>query len=143
MPVRKSTKPWKACRMSLKAHHPPRRRRRMARVQRHRERPATPRTENSAAHPSGLVRVVWSEKAMRELDEILAWIADDKLSNAILVANRIAKSSTQLAATPYISRPTLKREARELAVPQTGYILTYSVSGDAIDILRIKRGARR
>jgi plasmid stabilization system protein ParE len=38
--------------------------------------------------------VVWSEKAMRELDEILAWIADDKLSNAILVANRIAKSSS-------------------------------------------------
>lgn len=89
------------------------------------------------------MRVVWSEKALRKLDEILAWIADDKLSNAILVANRIAKSSTQLAATPYISRPTLKREARELAVPQTGYILTYSVSGDAIDILRIKRGARR
>ncbi len=89
------------------------------------------------------MRIEWTEKALRELNEILAWIADDKVTNAILVANRIVKSSSQLTATPYIGRPGLKQGTRELAIPQTGYILTYTVSEDTVNILRIKRGARR
>ncbi len=89
------------------------------------------------------MRIRWTTKANRQLNEIIAWIADDKATNAVLVLERIAKSSSQLALTPFLGRAGRAPGTRELVVPRSGYVLVYRVTRDLVEILGVSRGARR
>ena len=88
------------------------------------------------------MRVIWTEHATRDLEELTAYIGDDSPQNAILVRRRITEASRLLGSTPLIGRPNARGNNREWVVARTGFLLRYRVNKTAVSILSVLRGTR-
>jgi toxin ParE1/3/4 len=84
----------------------------------------------------------WALRARRDLHELIAYIADDSVAAAELVASRILKTAELLSEVPHAGRPSRVEGTRELVVLRTPYLLAYRVEPDRIRILRVYHGAR-
>jgi toxin ParE1/3/4 len=89
------------------------------------------------------MRIVWSPRALRHLNEIRRHIARDQLAAATAIAARIRKSVDTLSGLPARGRPGRVPDTRELVVPRTPYIVPYAVRDDAIEILAVLHSAWR
>lgn len=89
------------------------------------------------------MNVTWGRRARRDLHELIAYIAEDSLSTAQLVSDRIWKAVALLAHSPRSGRPGRVAGTRELVVSNTPYILVYRIRKRGPFILRVFRGARR
>ncbi len=89
------------------------------------------------------MKVAWRRRARRDLHELIAYIAEDSIQAAELVANRVRNAVKLLEEMPRAGRPGRVAETRELVVSNTPYILAYRIHLNAISILRIYHGARR
>ncbi len=89
------------------------------------------------------MRVRWLRKALRNLDEEAAYIANDDSAAARIVVERVLNAVAMLAQQPDIGRPGRVPGTRELVVPRTRYIVPYRVRGDAVEILRVFHTSRR
>ena len=89
------------------------------------------------------MRVRWLRKALRNLDEEAAYIANDDSAAARIVVERVLNAVAMLAQQPDIGRPGRVPGTRELVVPRTRYIIPYRVRGDAVEILRVFHTSRR
>jgi toxin ParE1/3/4 len=87
--------------------------------------------------------VTWRARARRDLRELIAWIANDSVQTADLVADRIWKAVGLLATAPNSGRLGRVAGTRELVVSRTPYILVYRIRKSRLTILRVYRGARR
>ena len=91
-------------------------------------------------------RVRWAEVAVRDLEEIVAFIARDSQANAERVLERIERRSSTLESTPERGRvvPELARFGmrtwRELVVKP--YRLIYRTEGDTVTVLSLFDGRR-
>lgn len=89
------------------------------------------------------MRVRWLRKALRNLDEEAAYIANDDSAAARIVVERVLNAVAMLAQQPDMGRPGRVPGTRELVVQRTRYIVPYRVRGDAVEILRVFHTSRR
>jgi toxin ParE1/3/4 len=88
------------------------------------------------------LKVDWSEDALADVQEAFAYIANDSVQNAHLVADRIDHTVSLLAETPF-GKPGRVKNTYEVVVPKTPFIIAYQLTkGKALSILRIIHGAR-
>ena len=87
--------------------------------------------------------VVWSKCALRDLDEIAAYIANDSIKSAQLVEERIRHEVELLSQFPLTGRVGRVAGTRERVVARTGFILLYRIGSTQIRVLRILRGTRK
>jgi toxin ParE1/3/4 len=89
------------------------------------------------------MKLVWAHHAKRDLRELVAYIAEDSVQGAELVAERILKAASLLPKMPRSGRPGRVPETRERVVGRTPYILAYRIVSGRIRILRVYHGARK
>ncbi len=89
------------------------------------------------------MRIRYTETALRELDEILAYIADRNSTAAAAVRTRIERLTGQLSNFPYMAQETERAGVRRLPLGNYPYVIFYIVDGDEAVILRIRHAARR
>lgn len=90
------------------------------------------------------MKILWSLKAIQDLDSLRAYIAEESPANAQRVVLRILHDVEELLpGHPEMGRPGRVPGTRELVVPRTPYIVPYRVHRQAIQILRVYHGARR
>jgi len=88
------------------------------------------------------MRVKWTRRALRALDEITEYIARDRPLAAQRMLERVRDAVTSLAAHPDLGRQGRVPGTRELIVAGTPFIIPYRVRED-IEILSVLHAARR
>ena len=89
------------------------------------------------------MRLRWLRKALRNLDDDAAYIANDNADAARLVVQRVLDAVAMLAEQPGLGRPGRIPRTRELVVLKTRYIVPYRVRGEVVEILRVFHTSRR
>jgi toxin ParE1/3/4 len=74
---------------------------------------------------------------------LIAYIAEDSVQTAELVAARILKAAELLTKMPRSRRIGRVPGTRERVVGRTPYILAYKIDSSRVRILRVFRGARK
>ena len=86
------------------------------------------------------MKVVWTVRALQDVEEIYRYVAADKPDAAARLAGRLLESGDQLEAHPYLGRAAQTEGIRELVVGK--FLLLYRVR-DELEILTVTHGARR
>ena len=69
--------------------------------------------------------LIWGRRARRDLHELIAYIAEDSVQTAELVATRIRNAAELLSKMPRAGRPGRVNRTCELVVSRPPYILVY------------------
>jgi addiction module RelE/StbE family toxin len=88
------------------------------------------------------VRLIWTYPATADRKNIHAYIEQDNPAAAIALTRLFLERASQLTQLPGLGRPGRATGTRELVV-RSNYILVYSVTKDAIHILRVLHAARQ
>ena len=83
------------------------------------------------------MKVRFSLRAIRCLDEIKAYIAQDNPVAADRTVARLLQSIGYLEDFPWLGRPGLLPETRELSIPGLPYKAVYRVEGEIVLIVTI------
>ena len=87
-------------------------------------------------------KLFWSEDALADAESIFAYIAQDSVQNANLVADRIEHTANLLAETAF-GKPGRVANTYEVVVPKTSFILVYHLDkANTLTIVRLIHGAR-
>ena len=89
------------------------------------------------------MRIEWDARAVRDLQEIRAFIAADKPSAASRVAEQIKTSIKRLTEFPLMGRQTRHPNVRILSISGIPYVVYYHLHSDVVEILGVFHGARR
>lgn len=89
------------------------------------------------------MRIRWTKKAGRNLDEVEAYIARDDPSAATGVVLKIIDAVEMLSEHPALGKAGRVEGTRELIVPGLPYIIPYRVKSNSVEILRVLHGARK
>jgi toxin ParE1/3/4 len=89
------------------------------------------------------VRLLWSKAAIRDLDELAVYLAEDNDRAAQFVEGRIREEAKLLSRFPRSGRPGRAQGTRERVVGRTPYILAYKITSGRVRIIRVYHGARR
>jgi toxin ParE1/3/4 len=85
--------------------------------------------------------VSFTRRALRDLANILAYIAADNRAAASRVAVELIVACDRLEHFPERGRPGLRRGTRELTIVWP-YVIVYRIAGQNVEILAIWHGAR-
>ncbi len=83
------------------------------------------------------MQVVWLNKALRNLDEIAAYIAQENPKSAADVMDLIIEQVNQLAMQPAMGRPGRVVGTRELVISNTHYLVPYRIKNNRVEVLRV------
>jgi addiction module RelE/StbE family toxin len=86
------------------------------------------------------VRVVWSARALHDVEEIYRFVSIDKPEAARRLAERLLWAGDELSQHPHLGRQTRAGDLRELIVGN--YLLIYRIT-DVIGIVTVVHGARK
>ena len=86
------------------------------------------------------MNVVWTDRALDDIEGIYRYVASDKEGAVRRLATRLIECSDQLGAHPYLGRATRTGNVRELVAGK--YLVLYRVR-EMVEILSIVHGARR
>lgn len=89
------------------------------------------------------MRVKWLRRALVDLQEAEAFIAQDNPSAAFEVVARIVRTVTLLKEQAGIGRAGRVPGTRELIIPDTPYIVPYRVKDDTVQVLRVYHASRK
>ena len=90
------------------------------------------------------MRVVWTRRALAELDRIQDHIAKDNPSAAYRTVRTIYdKVEALLSDNPLIGRKNQVTDARELVIAGTAYLVAYRVGPNRVEIVFVKHGKRQ
>jgi toxin ParE1/3/4 len=89
------------------------------------------------------LRVRWLNRALRDLDEAEAYIAQDDPQAAAGMILRIVRAASHLKEQPGIGRTGRVPGTKELIVPNTPFIVPYRVKDDTVQILRVYHSSRK
>ena len=84
-----------------------------------------------------------TDRAQRDLDEIIAWIGADDPKRAVSFAEELWKRCQSLASRPErfpLVRAVGGRQIRKLS--HRGYLILYFLMNDQVEVARIVHGAR-
>ncbi len=87
-----------------------------------------------------MVRIIWSDSAIADLNEIFDFLALDNPVAAARVATRLITAAKSLEVFPHRGRPS-GATARELANVWP-YLIRYVVTDNEVQILSVQHGAR-
>jgi toxin ParE1/3/4 len=87
------------------------------------------------------VRIVWTERAVADLEEIERYIERDRPSAARRVAAHLVASVENLAEFPGLGKPGHRPGMRSLVTPP--YVISYRVRSRRLEILSIWHGRRQ
>ena len=94
--------------------------------------------------PSGdIMRVRWLRAAMRNLDAIVAYVAQDDPDAALKLYACIRERVAALADKPNMGKPGRVFGTRELVIKKYRYIVPYRVQENEVQILRVFHTSRR
>jgi plasmid stabilization system protein ParE len=90
------------------------------------------------------MRVVYSSRALVELDEILAFVAKFSPASAARVESRIRHVVEWIGNHPEAAQEMMGRPGvRRMPLIRYPYLIYYMVGADEVTILRIRHAARR
>ena len=90
------------------------------------------------------MRVRWTRRAERDLDEIAKYIGQDSPAAAVrVVLELIDQVESALPANPAIGRPGRVLGTRDLVIGGLPYIVPYRVRETDVEILRVLHTSRR
>ncbi len=89
------------------------------------------------------MQVKWLRRALENLDDEAAYIANDSPQIAAEFVVHMRNSAAMLADHPNMGRPGRIPGTRELIVTRFSYILPYRVRGGAVEVLRVFHTARQ
>ena len=89
------------------------------------------------------MRVKWLRRALQNLDEEAAYIAQDSPQSAAAFVKHLLASAQMLAQHPQLGRPGRVPGTRELVATRFPYILPYRVRGQNVEVLRVFHTARK
>ena len=89
------------------------------------------------------MEIVWRELALDSLERARAYIAQDNPAAAEHVYERILRAVRNLADMPNMGRPGRVEDTRELVVPDTPYVVAYTVFNNQVMIIAVQHSAQR
>ena len=89
------------------------------------------------------VEIVWSALALSRLQQLRAYVAQDKPEAAGRLATRIVAIVETLRNHPHLGRAGAEEGLRELVVGGTPYIVLYRIKHEQVMIFTIWHGAQR
>ncbi len=87
------------------------------------------------------MKIAWTCKARKDLDEIFDYILAENPQAAADVLERIRLSTAHLEDHPGMGRPGRVEHTRELIIPGLLYVLPYITEADTITIVRVIHAA--
>lgn len=87
------------------------------------------------------VEIRWTRKALENLDQIAAYIAQDNPTRASSFIGEIKAKTELLATFPGLGRPGRVPGTRELVV-HANYVVPYRVKDNTAQIIRVQHVAR-
>ena len=88
------------------------------------------------------MKVRWSGPAEADLDAAVLFIAEDDVSAALRMQDRLLAAAAALEKLPHRGRAGRIDGTRELVVAGTPYMLIYEVAADHVWIIRVHHGAQ-
>lgn len=89
------------------------------------------------------MRLRYSARAARQVDEILAYLAERSPQGFERVRQRLLDIVASLQIHPSIGQATNRPGVRRVVLTPYPYVIDYEVDGDRITILIVRHGARR
>jgi toxin ParE1/3/4 len=89
------------------------------------------------------LRVKWIRRALRDLEEVEAYIARDNPAAAAETVLGIARVVSLLQEQPGLGRAGRIPGTRELVIPDSPCIVPYRVKDDIVQVLRVYHVSRR
>lgn len=89
------------------------------------------------------MEVRWLRKALRNLEQLHAYICEDDQDAATNTVLKIQAAVKQLAKFPYLGRTGRVEGTRELVISKTPYFVVYRVKNNQVHILRVLHNARK
>ncbi len=89
------------------------------------------------------MNIVWSPRAVEDLKQLRAYIAQHDPAAAAGIAKAIVGGVESLRRFPAMGRPGRVPHTRELVVSGTPFIIPYTVTGRGIAIIAVLHGARK
>lgn len=88
------------------------------------------------------MRVVWTHRAYRHLDEIQDFIAKESPRAAQALVNDILdRTELLLSVNPQLGRPGRIAETRELVLADTQYLIVYHL-GSEVEVIAVRHSKR-
>jgi len=87
--------------------------------------------------------VRWLRRAVRDLDDVYAYVATDSAAAVGRLIDRIRTGTELLSQCPELGRAGRVSGTRELVIARTRFIVVYRTKGAQTIILAIMHGARR
>jgi len=88
-----------------------------------------------------VAEVVWTDTAISDLDEIVAYIEQDSPKAAERMADKIVLAASSLETAPERGRQISNGRRELTTIPPD--LIRYRLTGDVLQILEIRHGARR
>ncbi len=89
------------------------------------------------------MKLIWTKRALRELDQVFAFVARESRPAAAALVDLLEKRSAMLTSHPDIGRPGRNDGTREFVLTGTPYILPYRVRDGRIEILAVFHTSRQ
>jgi toxin ParE1/3/4 len=89
------------------------------------------------------MQVFWLKNALRNLDDIAEYIAQDNPLAAQQVVDLIIQQVNLLATQPALGRPGRVLGTRELVISNTHYLVPYRIKNNSVEVLRVFHTSRR
>ena len=89
------------------------------------------------------MRLIWTDLAVKDLEELRLYVEADNPQAARATALRILSTVKRLTKHPRLGRPGRVEGTRELVVPASPYLVAYRLHADTITLLRVLHASRQ
>ncbi|MDP3678693.1 MAG: type II toxin-antitoxin system RelE/ParE family toxin [Methylotenera sp.] len=89
------------------------------------------------------MQIVWLKTALRNLDEIAAYIAQDNPIAASHLLQVISEQVSLLSKQPALGRSGRVLGTRELVISNMHYLVPYRIKNNSVEILRVFHTSRK
>ena len=87
--------------------------------------------------------IVWSRTAVEDLKNLRAYIEEQNPRAASKIAGAIVRRVESLTEFPGQGRPGRVPHTRELIIPETPFLVIYTVEGKTVQIVTVLHSARK
>ena len=87
--------------------------------------------------------IVWSPTAVEDLNNLRLYIEEQNPRAASKIAGAILRRVESLKEFPGQGRPGRVPHTRELIIPETPYLVVYTVAGSTVHIVTVLHSARK
>ncbi len=85
----------------------------------------------------------WTRGALRDMQHLHDYIADDNPAAARRVVARICEAASHLRRSPQMGKRGRVVDTRELVIAGTPYIVVYRIEGDQVQVVAVIHAAQR